>query len=275
VIVGAHGFNDYANAFHLAAPWWAKAGVSTYAYDQRGFGRAPGRGLWAGDEVMARDLTVLTELVRARHPKAVLAVAGESMGGAVAIRAFASETPPPADRLVLLAPAVWGWSSQPLPNRTLLWLSAHVAPGYRIEPPEFVVSRVRPTDNLHELAAMGRDPHMIWGARIDSLFGLTEAMQAAWASVGGLRIPPAYLYGGRDDIIPKGPSFEAASRLPPGSRTAYYRQGHHLLMRDMEGWRVWADILAYLRDLAAPWPSGAEPIPHKGAARVAEERREG
>jgi len=23
VIVGVHGMNDYANAFHMAAPWWA------------------------------------------------------------------------------------------------------------------------------------------------------------------------------------------------------------------------------------------------------------
>src|SRR3712207_243219 len=35
VIVGVHGMNDYANAFHLAAPWWAEQGVTTYAYDQR------------------------------------------------------------------------------------------------------------------------------------------------------------------------------------------------------------------------------------------------
>ena len=25
VIVGVHGMNDYANAFHLAAPWWAES----------------------------------------------------------------------------------------------------------------------------------------------------------------------------------------------------------------------------------------------------------
>ena len=39
VIVGLHGMDDYANAFHMAAPFWAKQGIATYAYDQRGFGR--------------------------------------------------------------------------------------------------------------------------------------------------------------------------------------------------------------------------------------------
>ena len=46
VIVGVHGMNDYANAFHMAAPYWAARGVKTYAYDQRGFGRSFGRGEW-------------------------------------------------------------------------------------------------------------------------------------------------------------------------------------------------------------------------------------
>ena len=41
VIVGVHGMNDYANAFHLAAPWWAGQGIETYAFDQRGFGASP------------------------------------------------------------------------------------------------------------------------------------------------------------------------------------------------------------------------------------------
>ena len=47
VSIGLHGMDDYANAFHLAGPYWAKAGIVTLAYDQRGFGRSPGRGVWA------------------------------------------------------------------------------------------------------------------------------------------------------------------------------------------------------------------------------------
>src|SRR4051812_40953875 len=56
VVVALHGMNDYANAFHIAGPEWAKAGVTTYAYDQRGFGRSPRRGLWAEESVLVDDL---------------------------------------------------------------------------------------------------------------------------------------------------------------------------------------------------------------------------
>jgi pimeloyl-ACP methyl ester carboxylesterase len=44
VILALHGFNDYSNAFEGPGEAWAKRGIATYAYDQRGFGAAPERG---------------------------------------------------------------------------------------------------------------------------------------------------------------------------------------------------------------------------------------
>lgn len=261
VIVGVHGMNDYANAFHLAAPYWASQGIATYAYDQRGFGRSPHRGVWAGPDLMDEDLRTVTALVRQRYPKALIAVAGESLGGAVAVDAFASDRPPDADRVILLAPAVWGWSSQPLAYKTALWVAAHTAPSKVFTPPGFVTAHVSPSDNRDELVAMGRDPLMIWGARTDTLYGLVQIMQRAWKKTGQIRAPTLYLYGDHDQIIPKRPSFQAAGRLSPGDRTAFYAKGWHLLMRDKQGPAVWADVVAFLRDPAAPLPSGAPPIP--------------
>jgi acylglycerol lipase len=182
VVAALHGMNDYSNAFHFAAPVWAEQGIATYAYDQRGFGRSPQRGVWGGEALMTEDLRVFVELLRREHPAATLVVAGESMGGAVAIAAFASSRPPAADRLVLMAPAVWGWSSQPLPFKTALWITAHLAGETVLKPPDWVVDRVHPSDNHEELVAMGRDPMMIWGARNDTLYGLVDLMQTAWES---------------------------------------------------------------------------------------------
>jgi len=135
VVIGLHGMDDYANTFHLAAEHWAGEGISTYAYDQRGFGRSPHRGVWPGIGLMDDDLRTFTVLIRQRFPHAIIAVAGVSMGGAVAIDSFASDRPPTADRLVLLSPAVWGWSSQPVPYRVALWSLAHTVPGLQLNPP--------------------------------------------------------------------------------------------------------------------------------------------
>ncbi|HEX2817982.1 MAG TPA: alpha/beta fold hydrolase [Phenylobacterium sp.] len=261
VIVGVHGMNDYANAFHMAAPWWAEQGVTTVAYDQRGFGRSPGRGVWAGDALMVEDLRTVTALVRRKYPHAVVVVAGESLGGAVAAEAFASDRPPTADRLVLLSPAVWGWREQPLPYKTLLWFAANFTGPKVYTPPDWLTSKVSPSDNHDELVAMGRDPLMIWGARSDTLYGLVTAMDKAADEVGKSSLPTFYLYGAHDQIIPKKAAFKAASQLKPTDRSAYYAKGWHLMTRDHEGPMVWKDILAFIRDPAAPLPSGAPKIP--------------
>jgi alpha-beta hydrolase superfamily lysophospholipase len=263
VIVALHGMNDYSNAFHLAAPWWAEQGVTTYAYDQRGFGAAPGRGVWAGDELMVEDLRTVASVVRRKHPGAILVVVGESMGGAVAAEAFASDRPPTADRLVLLSPAVWGWKEQPVPNKTLLWFAANFTGPKVYTPPKWLTSKVRPTDNREELIAMGRDPLMIWGARSDTIYGLVTMMGRASEAVGRSSVPTAYFYGAHDQIIPKSAALRAAAQLKPGQRSAYYAKGWHLLTRDHQGPVVWKDILAFMRDPGAPLPSDPPPIPRK------------
>jgi alpha-beta hydrolase superfamily lysophospholipase len=260
-IAALHGMDDYANAFHLAGPAWADQGIATYAFDMRGFGRSPQRGIWPGTDLMVEDVRAFCATLRARHPQATLALLGESMGGAVAIAALASNRPPTADRAVLLAPAVWGWSSQPLAYQIALRLAELVAPHKVFEPPSFVTSHITASDNIPELIAMGRDRLMIWGARTDALYGLVDLMQTAWAETGRLRIPAAYLCGAKDQIIPLKPSLQAAARLPAGDRTAFYADGYHLLLRDHQRAKVFADIAAFIRAPAAPWPSGAPPMP--------------
>src|SRR5436190_13150571 len=56
VIVALHGMSDYSRAFAMPAPWWAEQGITTIAYDQRGFGGSPNAGTWAGSDAMREDL---------------------------------------------------------------------------------------------------------------------------------------------------------------------------------------------------------------------------
>jgi acylglycerol lipase len=261
VVVGLHGINDYSNAFHLAAPVWAADGIATYAFDQRGYGASPNRGVWPGEVLMTEDLRTFCALIRQRYPHAVIAVAGISMGGAVAINAFASDRPPTADRLVLLAPAVWGWKTQPLPYRTALWLVAHTAPAWDVEPPDFITTTVQATDNIDELRAMGRDRLMLWGARADALYGLVNLMQDASDSIPRIKATTLYLTGDHDQLVPPASMLKAAHRLPPSDRTADYAAGWHLLLVDKQAPVVWRDVEAFIRDPNAPLPSGAPAIP--------------
>lgn len=261
VIVALHGMNDSRSTWWMAGPWWAEHGVATYAYDQRGFGGAPGRGIWAGEDLLVGDLRTAVRLVRARHPGVPVAVVGESLGSSVIIAAMASSDPPAADRVVLTAPAVWGWSAQPAPNRVALWVAARLLGETAVEPPEFVTRDLYASDNLAELYRMGRDPAMTLTTRFDALYGLVDIMETASRDLGRVRPPVAYLYGGRDQLIAMAPTERALQRLPAGARTAFYPAGHHLLTRDHGAEAVMADILSFVLDPTAPWPSGAGPIP--------------
>ncbi|MBU1347085.1 MAG: lysophospholipase [Alphaproteobacteria bacterium] len=262
VVVALHGMNDHASAFRLAGPWWAERGITTYAYDQRGFGAAPGRGLWAGEGRMRADLRTVVALVRARHPGVRIAVVGESMGGAVAISAFASDRPPAADQLILLAPAVWGWSSQSVPNRAGLWLAARLLGERAVQPPDWAVRDIRATDNLIELVANGNDPLFIRSTRFDTLSGLVDLMESATVKLSRVRVPTWLMYGAHDQIIEPGPMRRALIRAgdPPNLRTAYYDDGWHLLNRDRQAQVVFRDVEAILSDPTARLPSGAPPV---------------
>lgn len=261
VVVALHGINDSRAAFRLAGAWWAERGIATYAYDQRGFGESPGRGLWPGD-LMADDLGAVVALVRARHPDALVAVAGESMGGAVAITAFASETPPDADRLILLAPAVWGWSSQPLLYRLALSTAARTFGDVALEPPEWAADRVLASDNLLELVRNGRDPAQTLSTRLDVVYGLVELMEKAGQGLGAVPVPTLLLYGAHDDLVPEPAIAKALRRASDHGalRTAFYPDGYHILNRDLQAVRVFGDVESWLRDAAAPLPSGSGPV---------------
>ena len=262
VIVALHGMNDSRASFRLAGPWWAERGIETWAVDQRGFGEAPGRGVWAGEDRMAGDLRTAVALARARHPNAVIAVAGESMGGSVTISAFASDRPPVADRVILLAPGVWGWTAQGPLNSVSLWAAARTIGPYAANAPEWAVRDHPASDNMLELYRNGRDPNSIIATRLDTLYGLVSLMESASLKLGSIRKPTLLLYGATDNVIEK-PAMRLALRRAgerPGFRTGYYPAGWHILNRDLQAERMYRDVEAWLRDAEAPLPSGVGPV---------------
>lgn len=258
VIIGLHGMNEHARAFaEDAAPWFTEAGVALYAYDQRGFGGAPHRGIWAGHETMAADAAEAARLIGRRHPGVPLVMMGESMGGAVLIVAGASAHPPPADGYVLLAPAVVGRAALGWFARGLLDVMVALVPmmGFENSAPGF-----QPTDNIGAWHRWSRDPLLIRNTRVDALAGLVELMDAAVHAAPDFRAPALLLYGRRDRLVPAGPTRALLAELPDREhqRIGYYAEGWHMLLRDTQGRTVAGDVVAWALDHAAPLPSGAE-----------------
>ncbi|MGQ0534092.1 MAG: alpha/beta fold hydrolase [Caulobacteraceae bacterium] len=255
VIIGLHGMNDYANTFYLAGPWFAERGVAFYAYDARGFGRSPSRGVWGGERLMTEDLRTAVAVARRTHPNARIVVMGDSMGAATAIATFGAESAPEVDRIVLVAPAVWGWSTLPDQYALALWVGAHTFPWRAVQPPRNITRRVTASDNREALLQAGRAPHMIWSTRIDAVYGLVGLMETASERAANLDGDVLFLYGAHDQIIPRNSAIACARRLPGSARTVLYENGWHWLLRDLQREVVYADILAFIGDPHAALPS--------------------
>lgn len=255
VIVAFHGMNDYAGFIRGPAAWWRDKGVSTFALDQRGFGRSPNTGLWAGDEALVGDMRDFTEAVRARNPGVPLYLLGESMGGAVVLAGLSRPDAPKADGVILVAPAVWGWSTMNFWYRSALWIASHTVPWKKVTGGDL---SIQPSDNIEALRDLGSDPLVIKPTRTDAVYGLVGLMDDALLNAPKVGAPLLVLYGQRDEIVPRWPIQKLVEKLKTPPRIALYPNGYHLLMRDLSREIVWTDVLAFIGDRAAPLPSGYE-----------------
>jgi alpha-beta hydrolase superfamily lysophospholipase len=257
VILALHGFNDSRDGFEIPAPSFTAAGFALYAPDQRGFGEAPGRGLWPGVDGLVDDAETMVKLLAAAHPDQRLFVMGESMGAAV-LMCLADRNPSlPVAGYILAAPAVWGRARMNVFLRSALWLAANLAPGMEVSRPPPTV-QVIASDNHDALIRLSRDPLTIRSTRFDTLRGLVDLMDAALAAAPVFTPPGLFLYGAHDQLVPKEATDATWAALPPGHRLAYYPQGWHLLLRDLDRAKPIGDAIAWMHDPAAPLPSAAD-----------------
>ncbi|MGZ8173451.1 MULTISPECIES: alpha/beta hydrolase [Methylobacter] len=259
IIIALHGFNDYSRFFDTPGEYFSKQGIACFAYDQRGFGMAPKRGLWAGGETYTKDLQVLVRLVKQRYPKRPVYLLGESMGGAIVITAMSQADMPDVAGVILAAPALWARSTMPWYQTGLLWTLAHSLPWLTLtgEGVHVVAS-----DNLDMLRAMGRDPWVIKATRVETVYGLTDLMDAAFNSADTLRGNTLMLYGEKDEIIPKEPTYAFLQQFLQVDATkktvAIYQNGYHMLLRDLQAPTAWKDITAWINASPEKLPSGAD-----------------
>ncbi|WP_431855376.1 alpha/beta fold hydrolase [Azospirillum sp.] len=255
VIVAAHGMNDYGLAFDRPARLWARAGIATYAIDQRGFGKAMERGRWYGGERMADDLVTLVRLVRERHPDAPVYLLGESMGGAVVVMAAARAERGLLSGIVLSAPAVWGTGLRAAVTLDAATILGSLVPDVTV-PPLRVANPS--TDDPEVLRRMREDPLIIHRTRFQTLAGIVDLMHDARAEARKVRVPVLLMLGDLDVHVPRDGVAALARDLPRDTRIALYPAGRHLLMRTLDGDRVTQDVAAWVLDTRRALPSGAD-----------------
>src|SRR5437764_8322529 len=97
--------------------------------------------------------------------------------------------------------------------------------------------RIKASYNLPMLKALIKDPMVIKGARVATIYGLVDLMDTALDAAPRLQVPFLLLYGAHDEIVPREALAKFVAALPPDPahrrRLAYYRNGYHLLLRDL------------------------------------------
>ena len=257
VIVAVHGLNDHSGAFARAGAFLAERGFAVYAFDQRGFGRAPQTGIWAGGDRMADDAREVARLLRIRHPDVPLYALGESMGGAVLLNALQRHPSGWVDAVALSAPAVWGRSEMRRYQRMPLNALAHSVRGLKVSGR---ITGRKPSDDPATMRALREDPLVIQRTRVDVLWGLADLMDAVTLEPIEPGVPVLVLYGARDEIVPAEPMCAWLEALPDSGewQAALYPSGWHLLTRDRDAARALADLAAWFENPGGGLPSGPD-----------------
>ncbi len=236
VMLGVHGFGDYGlSTFRAAAEEWRAAGLTVYAYDQRGFGRNPSNGVWPGADRLIEDLGAVYAHVRAREGDAPLTVIGHSMGGAVVTAALGEGRIAP-ERAVLLAPALWGGDNLGAGYRALAGMAVTLFPDKRWSGDGVV--RIQASDNIEMLRGLGRDPLYVRKPSSREFAGLIAVMDRAVEAAPAVRAPVLLLYGAKDEVVPEDPLRDTAALFAGPTEFRVVETGWHLLLRDLEGKRV-------------------------------------
>ncbi len=255
LVLALHGLGDHGgNYLAEGGELLSAGGALVYAYDQRGFGWAPHRGVWPGAEALRDDALEAARLLRARHPGLPLFLMGESLGGAIAILAGTAAEPPEAAGYLISAPAVWGRALMPGVLRGGLAAISHTVP--RVAVPAGA-GGIAASDNRVALERFGADPLTLREIRVDLMHGAVGLMDDALAALPaccrnpGGPAPTLFLTGAKDSVIPADIQ-RRAFRQAGVARLALYEDGWHLLLRDGIRARVAADMLAFMANPAAP-----------------------
>ena len=145
--------------------------------------------------------------------------------------------------------------------RIALWAGVRLMPGLTLTGRGL---DIKPSDNIAMLRALSRDPLVIKATRVDTIYGLVDLMDAALAAAPSLDAQMLVMYGANDEIVPKAPIRRFVGDLPLECRRratfAWYKDGYHMLLRDLEGPAVVADVASWVLSPASPLPSGADRV---------------
>lgn len=250
-----HGLGEHIGRYEHVAAALTEAGWYVSGYDQRGHGRSSGRrGSIAHPDDLLRDLGLVVDVVRARHPGPLVLV-GHSLGGLIAGRFVAEGLAArpaawwrPVDALVMSSPALdpgmRAW------QKALLAVAAPLLPGL-------------PAGNGLQPAWISRDPKVVAAYQADPLVHdrivprlarfIVDAGELVRRRAAAWRLPTLLLYAGADRCVaPAGSRAFAAAAPGAAVETHCYEGLFHEIFNEPEQAEVLARVRQWLAARVTP-----------------------
>jgi alpha-beta hydrolase superfamily lysophospholipase len=240
-----HGIAEHAGRYRHVGMQLANAGITTHAYDQRGFGGSGGHRAYIDrwsqyhDDVEDR-LAELRSLARGLP----VVLYGHSMGGLIALGYVLADPPRPLpDLLVLSAPAID--AVVPAWKRRLADILAGTVPRFAVA-------------NTFSKGALSSDPAVEADYRADplavhrttarlgvALFREQDRVKSALARGGPLPVTTYVVHGADDPIVPEWATRTLEGRANVTRRV--YPGLHHETHNEPSGGAVIDDTIAWIR----------------------------
>lgn len=198
IVIAAHSFGEHRDAYALIGEHFSKQDVAVWAFDQRGFGDAPHRGLWSDKETMVTDFRDFTLAVQSEAGgESPLYMVGESMGAAVVLAALANTDIPQPEAIVLSGPGVREDRPRRYWYNAGLWLITRFWPDYEADAERTYDDRLAD----YHAKRWAEDPRIIDRVRMDTYFGLIRLSDWASNTASGVNVPTLVLFGSEDSQI--------------------------------------------------------------------------
>jgi alpha-beta hydrolase superfamily lysophospholipase len=244
-----HGWAEHSGRYEHVGAWFAARACAVHAYDHRGHGRSDGpRGHARRFEDLLDDLELALARVRAQDPGLPVFLVGHSMGGLL-VASFLVERAPEIAGAVTSGAALALADAPPRARLALLRLLGRVVP-------RLAVARPIATEALSRDPEVGRayldDPLVLHRMTLGFGAGLLTRVARTAGAAARVRVPMLLLHGGDDPLCPAEGSRRFFAELgTPTSDLRIYPGLRHEIFNEPEREAVFADLLAWLRDVSA------------------------
>lgn len=251
-----HGLGEHAGRYRTIAGALTGAGISVFAYDQRGFGGSAGvRAYVDRFGQFHDDLAERMLVARATSPGLPLVLYGHSLGGLIAAGyVLSGRDLPMPDLLVLSSPGLD--AEQPAWRKSLARILTGITPKMKIANglPRGGLSRDPAVQ-----AAVDADPLCLSTSTVRlgaEAFAEQDRVQAAIAAISAMPMPTYVFHGSADPIVPAAASAILEGK---GNVTRRVHEGlRHECHHEPEHEQVLAEVVAWIRANAGVGAQAAE-----------------